>query len=650
MKKELNLLTLSRTILFSAVLLGCMACSQNNNQSSSGESPLWNNLNEKLIAENDVAVRTRSDIPETNVLSNVGSGEVVNITALPSIELADGATAKAYWGKGNLMSFVSLEPGATLPERTIPGERFLFVWKGDVQERINGDYATLRAIQREAPDGVHGATTRKEFVYLQEGAETAVRAGEEGARLLMVYAPVPEFYLEKYGSLITGADIDITEFPIDPSVEANRVYDLYDFQFTELVPGANARLINGHGLQMSFLRMDPGIEFAYHLHPEEQVMIGLRGYIDEYILADTVRMRAGDIVALPAPMVHGGKLGPYGSDALDVFFPPRTDYTEAMEEMLSRYHAIIPEDAQVETVIDGSSGAGPQLYFTEGPAWINGKLYFSNMYFDAEWNGDPGRSSLVEMDPDGSYRNITQGEMQTNGIIPDGEGNLIVADMFGHRVLRMNTNGDVEEMMADSYNGTSLDGPNDIVMDAEGGIYFTDPQFTPDEEKNQPGRSVYYLSPEGEVARLLPHDDFAMPNGIILSPDGQTLYINNTYDNESWWDVDSDKDHFVWSYDVNDDGTISNGQKFAQLRLTGDVLDRKGRSSGADGMAVDEQGNLYVATYAGVQIFNSDGEYIGMVNTPTYPVNCTFGGEDMQTLYITSYDKVYSIRTNVRGV
>jgi gluconolactonase len=140
-----------------------------------------------------------------------------------------------------------------------------------------------------------------------------------------------------------------------------------------------------------------------------------------------------------------------------------------------------------------------------------------------------------------------------------------------------------------------------------------------------------------------------MPNGVILSPDGKTLYVNNTYDDEEWWNVDSDKDQFVWAYDVNDDGTIANGRAFARLFLTEDVLDRQAKTTSADGMAIDQEGNLYVATLAGLQIFNSEGVFVGIVNFPTFPVSVCFGGEDMQTLYVTSYNKIYSIRTNMKG-
>ena len=141
-----------------------------------------------------------------------------------------------------------------------------------------------------------------------------------------------------------------------------------------------------------------------------------------------------------------------------------------------------------------------------------------------------------------------------------------------------------------------------------------------------------------------------MPNGVALSPDGKILYINNTYDDESFWNTNTDKDNYVWAYDVKEDGTISNGRKFALLHLPADVLDRKGKSSGADGMKVDASGNLYVCTYVGVQIFNPEGVFVGIINTPTYPVNCAFGGSDNSTLYITSYDKIYSVKTNMKGL
>jgi gluconolactonase len=443
--------------------------------------------------------------------------------------------------------------------------------------------------------------------------------------------------------------IDQPAFPLEPTAAPGVVFTLQDVQFTELSPGANSRLIAGRGAQLSFLRMNPGAVFPDHIHPEEQLMIVLRGSIDEVILDAVTPMKKGDALLLPGDMVHGGRVGELGCDVLDVFWPPRPDYAEKMAARLAAYQAVIPEEAKVELVVDGAT-QGPGLVFVEGPKWLNGKLYFSSMFFDSSWTGDPKKSAIVEMGEDGNYRYISQGQMQANGLFPLPSGNLAVCDMFGHRIVEMTTQGKIVRTLAASYGGQPLDGPNDLVTDKKGGIYFTDPQFTPAARKSQPGRAVYYLTPEGKVVRVIEPNVFAMPNGILLSPDAKTVYVNNTYDSETFWNVDTDKDNFVWVYDVNADGTLGNGRRFAELQLTPDVLDRKGRSSGADGMTIDSLGNIYVATYAGLQIFSSRGEFVGLIHLPVYPVSCCFGGEDLKTLYMMGYDKVFRIRARVAGL
>jgi gluconolactonase len=401
-------------------------------------------------------------------------------------------------------------------------------------------------------------------------------------------------------------------------------------------------------MELSFIYMEPNSVFARHIHPEEQIMFTLRGGADELVPDGTLNLKANDIVRMPANVVHGANVGPLGCDGLDIFWPARADYLEKEKPALAAYHAIVPEDAKVDEVIDGAK-TKPGIIFTEGPKWMNGKLYFSDQYFDQKFNGDPKKSKTVVMNPDGHYRYITAGKMQTNGLYPYKNGHLVACDMMGHRVVEMTTKGEVVKVIADKYNGKSLDGPNDLVVDAKGGVYFTDPQFTMDPVKFQPGRTVYYVSPDGKITRLFKPNEFAMPNGLALSPDGKTLYVDNTYDDESWYPVKSKKGNFIWAYDVNADGTVGNGRKFAKLFLTEKVLDRKAKSSSADGMAIDKMGNIYVSTFSGVQIFNAKGTYIGNINSPTFPVSCGFGGGDMKTLYIASFSHIYKIRTNMVG-
>jgi gluconolactonase len=611
-------------------------------------APEWQKINSRLISQYALKGRELPGIPDTRVISNMEPGKVKNLDSITTTVLYPGVSAKIYWGTGTMAAILQLEPNARVPEELLTSERLAFVLEGSVDQIINGSAVPMIARKRAEPDGTHSATPRIDFIYLEKGGKNAWIAGPGGAKLLEVYSPVRPDYLQKAGTVISEASLPDLKIQLVPNVIPGEVYDLYNIQLTELTSGANSRLINGKNTQVSFLSMDPGAIFDRHIHPEEQLMLALRGGCNEILLDGEQSMSKNDVVWIPGNMVHGAKAGEPGCDAIDIFWPARSDYKEKEGARFLPYSAIFAGDSRLELVIDGTK-TKPQLCFAEGPKWMNGKVYFSNMYFDQSWTGNPKKSSTVEMDPDGSYRNITEGKMQTNGLYPYKNGNLVVCDMMGHRVVEMTTKGQVVKVLADKFDGKPLDGPNDIITDAKGGIYFTDPQFTLEPVKNQPGRCVYYLSPEGKLTRIVEPNAFAMPNGIVLSPDGKTLYINNTYDDETWYPVNSDKDNFIWAYDVNEDGTIRNGRQFAKLFLTENVLDRKGKSTSADGMAIDKEGNLYVATYYGVQIFDPQGKFISMINLPTFPVSLCFGDADMKTLYIVSYSWVYKIRTNMEG-
>lgn len=625
-------------ITFAIAVTGC--------QSEAGAE--WQKLNQQLISKHNLKVRNLSGLPNNEIKSNLKDGQVASVDKLDSVELYPGVKVRMFWGTGTMVSVLELAPNAKIPEEELQAERFAFVLKGSIQQIANGKTLSLISKDREAPDGTHSGTPRVDFVYLEKGAKSAVTAGSSGAKLLEIYSPFRLDYLQKAGLSKLPNAMEAPSKAAKPNLEPNKVYNLYEFQLTELAAGAYSRLISGEYTQLSFISMEPGSVFKHHIHPEEQMMMVLRGECDEILLDTEQKMVPGNMVVIPGNMVHGAKMSDLGCDALDIFWPVREDYMEKEKARMAAYRAIIPENAQPELLVDGTK-TQPNLTFSEGPKWMNGKIYFSNMYFDQNWTANPAKSSTVELAPDGTYKNITQGKMQTNGLYPYKNGNLLVCDMIGHRVVEMTPAGKVVKVIVDQYEGKPIDGPNDIVTDAKGGIYFTDPQFTMEPQKFQPGRAVYYISPEGKVTRLTKPNEFAMPNGIVLSPDGKTLYINNCYDDESWFPVNSEKDNYIWAYDVKEDGSISNGRQFAKLFLTGNVLDRKGKSSSADGMAIDKKGNLYVATYYGVQIFNAQGAYVGMINLPSFPVSLCFGDKDMKTLYIVSYSKVYKIRTKMEG-
>jgi gluconolactonase len=638
MKRTLakNLIISGLLVLFLLILTQCVP------------TPEWQKKNKELIKQYSLTERNLTSLPKTKIASNLEPAKVTKLESVASTSLYPGVNAKLYWGTGTMTAILQLDANAQIPEEALPVDRFLFVIEGEVSQLVDGSNVKMIALKREPQDGTHSLTPRIDFIYLEKGSKNALTAGPAGAKVVEVYSPVRLDYLKKAGiTEVPSANVDITA-PGTPNVKPNQVYDLYDFQLTPITTGANSRLITGKNTQISFISMDPGALFDRHIHPEEQTMLVLRGGCDEILLDSEQPMLKDDVVLIPGNMVHGAKIGDLGCDAIDIFWPARADYSEKEKTRLEAYHAIIPESSKPELLVDGAN-TKPGLIFSEGPKWMNGKVYFSSMGFDQGWGAHPDKSSVVELKPDGSYRYISAGKMVSNGLYPYKNGNLLVCDMIGHKVVEMTTEGKVVRVVADKYAGKFIDGPNDIITDAKGGIYFTDPQFTMEAVKFQPGRAVYYVSTDGKVTRVTEPNEFAMPNGILLSPDGKTLFINNCYDDETWYPVKSSKKNTIWAYDVKEDGTIANGRKFCTVFLVDNVLDRKGRSSSADGMAIDKMGNIYVGTYYGVQIFNSKGEFAGMINLPHFPVSLCFGDNDMKTLYIVSYQWVYKIRTNMEG-
>lgn len=613
-----------------AVLLVTAACSTS--------QPEWASRNQRVIAQHKITGRART-LPAVSLPMTLSPGEPVEGAKLPAITIAPGVVATLAWGRGGLLERVDLQPGASYPRQTLDEELIVIVREGSATFEFSGKTAEL---------------TKDQVLYLQPGTTRSMKAGPRGWKAFEVYSPVRLDHLALAGQSTSGVNATFPDQGVTPSLQAGVVANLNDIQWTPVIDPASgasyrrsagqSRLIWGRNAQISFVRMDPRSEFPLHVHPEDQLTLTIRGTLDQGVMDATYPESgsAAHVVFLPGGMVHSAKLGGAGADQFDVFWPVRPDYVERARRQQALFDQIVPRDAKPRKLAEGFT-------FTEGPTWLKGSLYFSDMFFKnpatGDWTGSPAKSRLIVMAPDGTWRVRSRG-MQSNGTIAARDGNLLVCDMFGHRVVELDPEtGRVVRVVLDKVAGKPIDGPNDLVMDAKGGVYITDPQFTPEARKSQSGKQVYYVAPDGTASVVIGPGEYAMPNGIEISPDGKTLYVNNTWAQPG--------ENFVWAYDVADDGSLSNKRRFAMLNLTPEVLGAANPAdrfdSRADGTAVDTDGRVYVATNTGVQIFLPDGTYAGTIWVPQYPVSITFGGPNSDVLYMVGESSVWAIQTRVRG-
>ncbi len=617
-------------VVSALVLLAAAGCSD--------REPEWVGRNQQVIEKAKVTGRTRA-LPEVTVPAILTPGVPVEGTKMPTATIAPGVSATLGWGRGALLERLEMQPGSVYPEQTLAEELIVIGRDGSATIEFDGKATEL---------------LKDQVLYLQPGTRRTVKAGQQGWKAFEVYSPVRLDHLALVGQNTSGLKPSFPDQGATPSLQPGVVMNLNEVPWTPILDPdpsksfrratAHSRLIWGRNAQVSFVRMDPGSTIPLHMHPEDQLTHTIRGSLDQGVMDGTFPSSgdASNIVFLPGGMVHAAHLGAIGADQLDVFWPVRPDYVARAEKQRALFEQVITPGVAARKLADGFT-------FAEGPTWLKGTLYFSDMFFQnpaaGDYTGSPARSSLVAMTPDGKSRVLARG-MQTNGTIAAANGNLLVCDMFGHRVIEVDpASGRVIRVVLDKVNGKRVDGPNDLVMDAKGGLYVTDPQFTPDAQKNQPGKQVYYVAPDGTAKVVIGPGEFAMPNGVELSPDGKTLYVDNTWAQPG--------ENFVWAYDVAADASLSNKRQFAMLSLTPEVLgaakpvDRF--DSGADGMAVDTDGRLYVATKSGVQIFLPDGTQAGAIVLPQAPISLTFGGPASDVLYIVGGSSAWSIRTKVRG-
>lgn len=260
------------------------------------------------------------------------------------------------------------------------------------------------------------------------------------------------------------------------------------------------------------------------------------------------------------------------------------------------------------------------LQFTEGPAADReGNLFFSDVQGDKLYRVDPQGALSVLLDP----------SHHTNGLMVNAAGNIVACEMDG-RLVEVNPRTKDVKSLADGYEGKRFNAPNDLVIDRDGGIYFTDPHFRAPMPLPQGVRAFYYRAPDGKVTRLGVVE--AAPNGIILSPDEKTLYVIPSMQAE------------MLAYPVEAPGKIGPERKFCSLKQAAGKT-----TGGGDGLAVDVQGNLYITSALGVQVFNPQGKLLGIIEFPEQPANCDFGGPGNKTLYATARTSLYAVPMEVAG-
>ncbi len=277
--------------------------------------------------------------------------------------------------------------------------------------------------------------------------------------------------------------------------------------------------------------------------------------------------------------------------------------------------------------------------FTEGPtADSAGNIYFSEIM----------SRRIMRLATDGTVSTYRENSNVANGLLIDAQDRLIACEGAAFSLNGVNVKGtprvtrtDLKtgklEVLADSFEGKPLVGPNDLTIDNKGRIYFTD----------MLGSAVYRIDGPGKVTRILNAPAIQKPNGIQISPDDKTLYLVEANNAEGGA-------RLIRAYDLHSDGSVSN------MRIHYNF--NKGRS--ADGMSIDSEGNLYASaglhrtrgtsetldTKCGIYVISPQGKLLNFIPIPEDTItNNTFGGGDLKTLYITAGKTLYKVRTTITG-
>jgi sugar lactone lactonase YvrE/enterochelin esterase-like enzyme len=252
---------------------------------------------------------------------------------------------------------------------------------------------------------------------------------------------------------------------------------------------------------------------------------------------------------------------------------------------------------------------GEGYKFTEGPA-VNAK---GEVFYN-----DVGSAKTYKIGADGKPVVFLEDSRRGDGQAFGPDGRLYANAGAVSQVLAWDAEGKASTI-ADGFKG------NDLVVRYDGSIYVTAPFDTPGNSK------IWYISPKGE--RKIVDQGLKFANGICTSPDQTLLYVADS------------RSHWVYSYQIQADGSLAHKQKYYHLHMSD-----KADDSGADGLRVDRDGRLWVATNLGLQVCDQAGRVNCIIPTPNGRLaNLTFGGPNFDTIYACCGDKVYSRKVKVKG-
>lgn len=298
--------------------------------------------------------------------------------------------------------------------------------------------------------------------------------------------------------------------------------------------------------------------------------------------------------------------------------PPATD------TVASAIAGVVAEGAIVHVIAEGFQG-------TEGPLGMpDGSLIFTETNANritriglndevSTFLENTNGSNALGFDPMGRIVNVqtTPGMTRIGIIYPSGSASVLT----------------------DNYDGKPYGRPNDLVVSTKGAVYFTEPGPNAPADGSTPPPppltpAVYHVPVGGAAERII--EGIERPNGITLSPTEDTLYVNNT------------GGEYLLAFDVLADGSVGNRRNFAAYE--GVTRNDNGTvASGADGLAIDSEGRLYVASTIGVQVFSTTGQQLGTIPISRQPQNIAFAGPNKQTLYIVGRGAAYKVELLASG-